>query len=142
MDTYSNILYVGDKKEDLSFLAHEAVSMDKYRPETCCIIGASLSLSEVVCDVRARCLLCWVCAECCLAPRESCAYELCRQLLLAPRGASARGSVFQESAEIGSALPLGVDADGPRGTDAASAGISHVLDGFVHDLTNSNSSCK
>jgi anaphase-promoting complex subunit 8 len=39
MDTYSNILYVKDSKGPLSFLAHSAVKNDKYRPETCCIIG-------------------------------------------------------------------------------------------------------
>lgn len=39
MDTYSNILYVKEAKASLSFLAHEAHLTDKFRPETCCIIG-------------------------------------------------------------------------------------------------------
>lgn len=44
MDTYSNILYVKEAKEELGFLAHTAVQIDKYRPETCCIIGNYYSL--------------------------------------------------------------------------------------------------
>ena len=39
LDTYSNILYVKECKAELSYLAHSAVKNDKYRPETCCIIG-------------------------------------------------------------------------------------------------------
>ena len=38
-DVYSNILYVKEDRVALSHLAHEAVVIDKYRPETCCIIG-------------------------------------------------------------------------------------------------------
>lgn len=44
MDTYSNILYVKECKTALSYLAHIAVQNDKYRPETCCIIGNYYSL--------------------------------------------------------------------------------------------------
>lgn len=44
MDTYSNILYVKERKGALSFLAHRAVKNDKYRPETCCICGNYYSL--------------------------------------------------------------------------------------------------
>jgi len=44
IDTYSNILYVKESKRALSCVAHNAVSLDKYRPETCCIIGNYYSL--------------------------------------------------------------------------------------------------
>eukprot|EP00941_MAST-03F_sp_MAST-3F-sp1_P005369 g5369.t1 len=44
MDTYSNILYVKECRAELSFLAHRAVTNDKYRPETCCIVGNYYSL--------------------------------------------------------------------------------------------------
>ena len=58
METYSNILYVKEKKAELSFLAHRATSIDKYRPgnvlsiifpiflETCCIIGNFYSIKS------------------------------------------------------------------------------------------------
>lgn len=44
IDIYSNILYVKEDRVALSQLAHHAVSVDKYRPETCCIIGNYYSL--------------------------------------------------------------------------------------------------
>jgi len=44
VDTYSNILYVKEQKRALSSLAHTCVSIDKYRPETCCVIGNYYSL--------------------------------------------------------------------------------------------------
>lgn len=44
VDTYSNILYVKESKRALSSLAHACVSIDKYRPETCCVIGNYYSL--------------------------------------------------------------------------------------------------
>jgi anaphase-promoting complex subunit 8 len=44
IDTYSNILYVKEKRSSLSFLAHHAVENNKYCPETCCIIGNYYSL--------------------------------------------------------------------------------------------------
>jgi len=44
MDTYSNILYVCDDKSALSHLAHHAHSIDKYRVQTCCIIGNYYSM--------------------------------------------------------------------------------------------------
>ena len=44
MDTYSNILYVKEDAAKLSYLAHGAVLTDKYRPETCCIVGNYYSL--------------------------------------------------------------------------------------------------
>lgn len=45
-DVYSNILYVKENRVGLSNLAHEAVVLDKYRPETCCIIGNYYSLKQ------------------------------------------------------------------------------------------------
>lgn len=39
MDIFSNLLFVKDSKEKLSVLAHQSERIDKYRPETCCIIG-------------------------------------------------------------------------------------------------------
>jgi anaphase-promoting complex subunit 8 len=39
LDAYSNILYVKEQDAKLSFLAHNAAKWDKFRPETCCIIG-------------------------------------------------------------------------------------------------------
>jgi anaphase-promoting complex subunit 8 len=45
-DLYSNILYVREDRVALSQLAHQAVRVDKYRPETCCIIGNYYSLKQ------------------------------------------------------------------------------------------------
>lgn len=39
MDTYSNLLYVKEMKVELAYLAHRATEIDKYRLETCCIVG-------------------------------------------------------------------------------------------------------
>lgn len=39
LDTYSNMLYVMEKKSKLSFLAQFLLLIDKFRPETCCIIA-------------------------------------------------------------------------------------------------------
>lgn len=39
LDTYSNLLYVKELNTQLADLAHKAVSIDKYRVETCCVIG-------------------------------------------------------------------------------------------------------
>lgn len=44
MDTHSNILYVQENFPALSHLAHRTAATDKYRPETCCIIGNYYSL--------------------------------------------------------------------------------------------------
>ncbi|KAF2073318.1 hypothetical protein CYY_005371 [Polysphondylium violaceum] len=44
MDIYSNILYVCDKRAALSMLAHKATKIEKYCPETCCIVGNYYSL--------------------------------------------------------------------------------------------------
>lgn len=39
LDVFSNLLFVKERKTDMSFLAHRAVEINKYRPETCCVIG-------------------------------------------------------------------------------------------------------
>eukprot|EP00927_Polykrikos_kofoidii_P069808 TRINITY_DN6544_c0_g1_i1.p1 TRINITY_DN6544_c0_g1~~TRINITY_DN6544_c0_g1_i1.p1 ORF type:complete len:625 (-),score=108.34 TRINITY_DN6544_c0_g1_i1:286-2160(-) len=44
LDTYSNILYVKEQSAALSNLASEAVKIDRYTPEACCIIGNYYSL--------------------------------------------------------------------------------------------------
>ncbi|CAG9769755.1 unnamed protein product [Ceutorhynchus assimilis] len=44
LDTYSNLLYVMEKKTELANLAHKVVEIDKYRVETCCVIGNYYSL--------------------------------------------------------------------------------------------------
>ena len=44
VDTFSNILYVKECKRELSSLAQACVQVDKYRPETCCVIGNYYSL--------------------------------------------------------------------------------------------------
>lgn len=59
MDTYSNILYMKEDFANLSGLAHKAVLNDKYRPETCCIIGNYYSLKaqhDKVCFCCAPCI--------------------------------------------------------------------------------------
>lgn len=42
MDTYSNLLFVKELKTEMAELAHKAVGINKYRPETCCVIGENL----------------------------------------------------------------------------------------------------
>lgn len=44
LDTYSNILYVKEQTAALSHLARQAVKIDKYTPEACCIVGNYYSL--------------------------------------------------------------------------------------------------
>ncbi|KIW18048.1 hypothetical protein PV08_02335 [Exophiala spinifera] len=44
LDHYSNILYVMADRARLAFLAHLATSVDKFRPETCCVVGNYYSL--------------------------------------------------------------------------------------------------
>ncbi|XP_018324538.1 cell division cycle protein 23 homolog isoform X2 [Agrilus planipennis] len=44
LDTYSNLLYVKEMTTELADLAHKAVDIDKYRVETCCVIGNYYSL--------------------------------------------------------------------------------------------------
>lgn len=44
LDVYSNILYVLNERPKLAFLAHLCSSVDKFRPESCVVIGNYYSL--------------------------------------------------------------------------------------------------
>ncbi|CAD6998419.1 cell division cycle protein 23 homolog [Ceratitis capitata] len=44
MDTYSNLLFVKELKTEMAQLAHKAVSINKYCPETCCVVGNYYSI--------------------------------------------------------------------------------------------------
>ncbi|KAL8702426.1 MAG: hypothetical protein Q9201_004401 [Fulgogasparrea decipioides] len=46
LDNYSNILYVMGNRPKLAFLAQLATTTDKFRPETCCIVGNYYSLKS------------------------------------------------------------------------------------------------
>ena len=46
MDNYSNVLYVLENRPKLAFLAQLATQVDKFRPETCCIVGNYYSLQS------------------------------------------------------------------------------------------------
>ncbi|KAL8790911.1 MAG: hypothetical protein Q9213_000336 [Squamulea squamosa] len=46
LDHYSNVLYVMSNRPKLAFLAQLATATDKFRPETCCIIGNYYSLKS------------------------------------------------------------------------------------------------
>ncbi|CAI6297434.1 unnamed protein product [Periconia digitata] len=46
LDNYSNILYVMNYRAKLAFLAQLASNTDKFRPETCCVIGNYFSLKS------------------------------------------------------------------------------------------------
>ncbi|CAM0141444.1 unnamed protein product [Umbelopsis sp. WA50703] len=48
MDVFSNLLFVKDSKEKLSVLAHQSERIDKYRPETCCIIANYYSVKSEI----------------------------------------------------------------------------------------------
>ncbi|CAH8645846.1 unnamed protein product [Heterobilharzia americana] len=39
VDTYSNVLFVCEDSTELAYLAHHCVSLDRYRAETCCVVG-------------------------------------------------------------------------------------------------------
>jgi anaphase-promoting complex subunit 8 len=41
---YSNILYIKENFGSLAYLAYRTFHNDKYRPETCCVIGNYFSL--------------------------------------------------------------------------------------------------
>lgn len=41
---YSNLLFVREQKTEMAHLAHKAVEINKYRPETCCVIGNYYSI--------------------------------------------------------------------------------------------------
>lgn len=44
VDTYSNVLFVLDRRAKLSSLAKTVIETDKFRPETCCVVGNYYSL--------------------------------------------------------------------------------------------------
>ncbi|XP_077296926.1 uncharacterized protein LOC143918754 [Arctopsyche grandis] len=44
LDIYSHLLYVKEMRTELANLAHKVVEIDKYRVETCCVIGNYYSL--------------------------------------------------------------------------------------------------
>ena len=46
LDHYSNILYVKVSRAKLAFLAQVASATDKFRPETCCVVGNYYSLKS------------------------------------------------------------------------------------------------
>ncbi|KAI9676444.1 MAG: Anaphase-promoting complex subunit 23 [Caeruleum heppii] len=46
LDYYSNILYVMNLRPKLAFLAQLATATDKFRPETCCVVGNYYSLKS------------------------------------------------------------------------------------------------
>jgi len=46
LDHYSNILYVMERRPKLGFIAQLATATDKFRPETCCVIGNYYSLKS------------------------------------------------------------------------------------------------
>ncbi|KAI9758442.1 MAG: hypothetical protein M4579_003072 [Chaenotheca gracillima] len=46
LDHYSNILYVMSARPKLAFLAQVATAVDKFRPETCCVVGNYYSLKS------------------------------------------------------------------------------------------------
>jgi anaphase-promoting complex subunit 8 len=46
LDNYSNILYVMGMRPKLAFLAQMATATDKFRPETCCVVGNYYSLKS------------------------------------------------------------------------------------------------
>ena len=56
---YSNILFVKEAAAPLSALAHRAVATDKYRAETCAVVGNYYSLK--VCIFVCMCVCACVC---------------------------------------------------------------------------------
>ena len=46
LDHYSNILYVMSARPKLAFVAQLATATDKFRPETCCVVGNYYSLKS------------------------------------------------------------------------------------------------
>ena len=46
LDHYSNLLYVMERRPKLAFLAHLATTTDRFRPETCCVVGNYYSLKS------------------------------------------------------------------------------------------------
>lgn len=54
LDVYSNILFVKEAAAPLSALAHRAVATDKFRAETCAVVGNYYSLKVGVCGRAQR----------------------------------------------------------------------------------------
>ena len=46
LDTYSNILYVMEKRPQLAYLAHLATAVDRFRPESACVVGNYYALKS------------------------------------------------------------------------------------------------
>ncbi|EDQ87860.1 uncharacterized protein MONBRDRAFT_26870 [Monosiga brevicollis MX1] len=46
LELYSNMLYVQERTADLSHLAQRVVTIDRFRPETCCILGNFYSIKR------------------------------------------------------------------------------------------------
>ncbi|KAL2842412.1 anaphase promoting complex subunit 8 [Aspergillus pseudoustus] len=46
LDNYSNILYVMGARPQLAFVAQVATATDKFRPETCCVVGNYYSMKS------------------------------------------------------------------------------------------------
>lgn len=44
LDVFSNLLFVKEMKKEMASLAHKAVEINKYRPETCCVVGNYYSI--------------------------------------------------------------------------------------------------
>ena len=49
IDIFSNILYVAENRTKLSKLAHHYLSVDKERPEVCCLVGKSITNLIIQC---------------------------------------------------------------------------------------------
>lgn len=64
LDVLSNILYVSEKRAELATLAQEYTRIDRMRPETCCLVGKSLSTAACIDELRRRLTL----AASCLLP--------------------------------------------------------------------------
>lgn len=46
LDTYSNILYVMEKRPQLAYLAHLVTAVDRFRPESACVVGNYYALKS------------------------------------------------------------------------------------------------
>lgn len=44
LDMYSNLLFVKEMRVEMAQLAHKVIAINKYRPETCCVIGNYYSI--------------------------------------------------------------------------------------------------
>lgn len=44
LDMYSNVLFIKDMRVEMAQLAHKVVEINKYRPESCCVIGNYFSI--------------------------------------------------------------------------------------------------